>query len=64
MAKVEIPEKLRKTSTSKHHWPEERFHGEIDILLGIEELELHPRRLDIVGNLVIFKSPLSGTTVL
>ena len=33
-------------------------------MLGIEELALHPDRLDIVDNLGIFKSPLASVTVL
>ena len=33
-------------------------------MLGIEELALQPKRLEIVGNLGIFKSPLSATIML
>jgi hypothetical protein len=33
-------------------------------LLGIEVLALQPKRLEIMGNLGIFKSPLSATTIL
>ena len=64
MAKVGIPEHLKEAFSSKENWPTERFSGEIGILLGIEELALHPDRLDIVENLGIFKSPLSTHTIL
>ena len=64
MAQVDIPEKLRNMFSNKADWPQQRYHGDIEILLGIEELALHPRRIDIVGNLGIFKSPLSSVTIL
>ena len=64
MAQVDIPEKLKDMFSNREDWPKQRYHGEIEILLGIEELALHPKRIDIVGNLGIFKSPLSKVTVL
>ena len=64
MARVGIPEHLKEAFSRKEHWPTERFSGEIGILLGIEELALHPDRLDIVDNLGIFESPLSTHTIL
>ena len=36
----------------------------IDILLGIEELALHPHRVEIVGNLGLFRSPLTNVSIL
>ena len=64
MAKVRIPEHLKEAFSREENWPRERFSGEIGILLGIEELALHPDRLDMVDNLGIFKSPLSPHTIL
>ena len=64
MAEVDIPEELKRLFRKGSDWPSARFHGEIDILLGIEELALHPKRIDIVDNLGIFRSPLSSITML
>ena len=64
IAKVKIPEHLKEAFSKREHWPSHRFSGEIGILLGIEELALHPDRLDIIENLGIFKSPLAAVTVL
>ena len=32
-------------------WPESRFSGEVEILIGLEELALHPSRIELSGNL-------------
>ena len=44
--------------------PESRFSGEVEILLGLEELALHPSRIELRGNLGVFVSPLSNTAIL
>ena len=64
MARVDISESIKSEFTKQREWPDSRYSGEIGIMLGIEELSLHPKRIDIVGNLGIFRSPLSRTTVL
>ena len=64
MAKVEIPEELKEAFQRKEDWPRSRVCGEIDILLGIEELALHPHRVEIVGNLGLFRSPLTNVSIL
>jgi hypothetical protein len=61
---VIVPEELKEAFSRKEDWPRERYHGSIGILLGIEELALQPRRLELVGNLGLFMSPLSSTTIL
>ena len=45
-------------------WPSTRFHGEVDILLGLEELALHPRDVEVVGNLGVFRTLLSTEPLL
>ena len=57
MTKVTVPEEIRGEFSASADWPADRYHGEIEILLGIEELALQPKRLEIRGNLGIFKSP-------
>jgi hypothetical protein len=57
MTKVRVPEEIRGEFSVSADWP-------AGILLGIEELALQPKRLEIRGNLGIFKSPLSATTIL
>ena len=64
MPKVAVPEELKEAFSMKQDWPKERYHGSIEILLGIEELASQPKRLQLVGNLGIFRSPLSSTTIL
>ena len=64
MPKVIVPEELKEAFSRKEDWPSGRYHGSIGILLGIEELALQPRRLELVGNLGLFMSPLSSTTIL
>ena len=50
MAEVQIPQEIREEFKVGTSWPKSRFSGEIDILLGIEELSIHPNRIEIVGN--------------
>ena len=64
MAKVHIPQEIREEFKAGTSWPESRFSGEIDILLGIEELSIHPNRKEIVGNLGVFESPLTNSPIL
>ena len=45
MTKVSIPEEIRKEFSKAAQWPTVRYHGEIGILLGIEELALQPKIL-------------------
>ena len=64
MAAVSISEQIRQEFSPSTTWPESRFSGEIDILLGMEELSLHPILIERKGNLGIFLSPLSTVTVM
>ena len=64
MSAVDVPDDLRSGFNKDTPWPETRVSGDIDILIGMEELALHPTQLDIQDNLGIFVSPLSSTTVL
>ena len=64
VAKVEVPDEIRKEFQSTTPWPESRHSGEVDILLGLEELALHPILVERQGNLGVFLSPLSPTTIL
>jgi hypothetical protein len=64
MTKVTVPEEIRGEFSASADWPADRYNGEIEILLGIEELALQLKRLEIRGNLGIFKSHLSATTIL
>ena len=64
ITKVTVPEEISKEFSKSTRWPKDRYHGKIGILLGIEELAIQPKSLEIVGNLGIFKSPLSATTIL
>ena len=59
MAKVIVPQEIRNEFGAKAPWPEERYSGEVDILLGLEELALHPTKIEMRSNLGIFISPLS-----
>jgi hypothetical protein len=40
MTKVKVPEEIRAEFSASAKWPTDRYHGEIEILLGIEELAL------------------------
>jgi hypothetical protein len=64
MAKVVVPPGIKDEFETATQWPEARFSGEVDILLGLEELALRPIRVELRGNLGIFVSPLSPTAVL
>ena len=64
MAKVIVPQEIRDEFGATAPWPEERYSGEVDILLGLEELALHPTRIEMKGNLGIFVSPLSKVPIL
>ena len=64
MKKVKVPEEIRREFSASAKWPEKRYHGEIEILLGIEESSIHPECIENIGNLGIFKSPLGNTTIL
>ena len=64
MAKVNIPEHIRQEFSLSTPWPTTRFSGEVEILLGLEELSLHPSPVERVGNLGIFMSPLSETAIM
>ena len=61
---VTIPGEIREEFSASATWPEDRYHGKIEILLGIEELAIQPESMENVGNLGIFKSPLAATTIL
>ena len=64
MAAVSIPEHIRQEFSMSTPWPTSRFSGEIEILLGLEELSLHPSQVERVGNLGIFMSLLSEIAVM
>ena len=57
MAKVVVPPEIKDEFETATQWPEARFSGEVDILLGLEELALRPIRVELRGNLGIFVSP-------
>jgi hypothetical protein len=61
--KDKVPEEIRKEFSESAQWPKDRYYGKIGILLGTKELAIQTKRLEIVGNLGIFKSPLSATTI-
>ena len=42
MAQVKVPEELRKSFKNSTPWPAERYAGEVEILIGMEELAIHP----------------------
>ena len=64
MSAVDVPDDLRSGFSKDTPWPETRVSGDIDILIGMEELALHPKQVEIKENLGIFVSPLSRTAVL
>ena len=64
MTAVEVPEDLRSNFKDSTPWPKSRVRGQIDILIGMEELSLHPRDVEIKGNLGVFIAPLTATPVL
>ena len=64
VTKVEVPDEIMKELQSTTPWPESRHSGEVDILLGLEELAIHPNLVERQGNLGVFLSPLSPTTIL
>ena len=64
MAAVEIPEDIKYEFNERTPWPERRVTGEVDILLGWEEMALHPRDVEVVGNLGVFKTRLSPDPIL
>ena len=64
MAKVNVPSGIREEFKDTTPWPESRFSGELEILIGSEELALHPSRIELNGNLGVFVSPLSNTAIL
>ena len=64
MSAVDVPDDLRSGFSKDTPWPETRVSGDIDILIGMEELALHPKQIEIKENLGIFVSPLSRMAVL
>ena len=64
MSAVSISEQIRQEFSPSTKWPESRFSGDIEILLGMEELSLHPTLIERKGNLGIFMSPLSDISVM
>ena len=64
MAKVMVPQEIREEFGATAPWPEVRCSGEVDILLGLEELALHPTKIQMQDNLGIFVSPLSSVPIL
>ena len=64
MAKVKVPGEIRSEFGKETPWPSKRFAGEVDILLGLEELALHPRNIEIVGNLGVFQTSLASMPIL
>jgi hypothetical protein len=64
MSAVDVPDDIKVGFKRDTPWPETRVSGDFDILIGMEELALHPTQLEIRDNLGIFISPLSSTTVL
>ena len=61
---MKVPKEIRDEFKDTTPWPESRFSGEVEILLGLEELALHPSRIELRGNLGVFVSPLSNTAIL
>ena len=51
MTAVQLPEDLQSNFQQSTPWPTTRVSGKIDILIGMEELYLHPREVEIVGKL-------------
>ena len=64
MSAVEVPDDLRSEFKNNTPWPETRVSGSIDLLVGMEELSLHPVQIAINNNLGVFISPLSPIPVL
>ena len=47
------PLKIKKEFQATLLWPKDRSAGEVDLLICIEEVALHPRLLEIKGNLAV-----------
>ena len=45
-------------------WPDRRYAAEIDILIGMEQVLIHPDKIAISNNLAVYKSHLSPTPIL
>ena len=58
------PEEIKLKFSNSGEWPQTRYHGSIEILLGVEDQEIQPQCLEIKKNIGIFKSQLSTTKIL
>ena len=61
VAQIKVPDDIRKNFKES---TEKRYAREIDILVGMEQLGIHPKMLKINGNIALFKSNLSPIPVL
>jgi hypothetical protein len=49
MARVIVQVEIRKEFGATAPWPTEWFSREVEILLGLEELALHPTKLEMLN---------------
>ena len=64
LAQVVVPDEIRLEYSQTTPWPSERYSGEVEILIGMEELAIHPRLLEIQGTLGVFQSNFSQMPIL
>ena len=64
LGQVDVPEEIRLEYSETMPWPSERYSGEVEILIGMEELAIHPRLIELQGTLGVFKSSFSPMPIL
>jgi hypothetical protein len=64
LGQVEVPDEIRLEYSLTTPWPSERYSGEVEILIGMEELAIHPRLIEMQGTLGVFKSSFSPMPIL
>ena len=60
---VEVPDAIRMEFSQTTPWPGEGHSGEEEIVIGMDNLAIYPRLIEIQGNLGVFKSPFSSIPI-
>ena len=64
LAQVVVPDEIRLEYSQTTPWPGKIYSGEVEILISMEELAIHPRLLEIQGTLGVFQSNFSQMPIL
>ena len=64
IVEVGVPQNLTRDFKKLTPWPKGRHAGKTEILIGMEQLSIHPKLIEINNNLAVFKSQFSTNTFL